>query len=406
MNKKYNVLDYDVKPNAEYLQTELFQKVIDVCRENGGGEIVVPKGNYRIGSIRLYSDMTLHLLEGAKLQGSTDYRDYEDFHVPSTLGYLKDDHYIKIWNLPSYYIYGIICAFGEKNVSIIGEKDSCINGNDCRDENGEERFRGPMGIILSRCEHIRLEGYSFINSANWSHQMDSCKGISISNVKIQGGHDGFNLHHCDDIEVADCTLETGDDCFAGYDIQNLHVKNCYMNTACNGLRIGGYHLIFENCVFEGPGHYPHLSENTYYTHALFKYYSIRPDHIRKEGEKIVIRNSVIKDVDMLFSYQYGKEELMQNNKPLRELVLENCRISGVKKAGQLRGNGETCTLVMKNIACDMEAGTTILETDEWVKLVLENVYCAQNVKIKAAKQPEQIRCSNIEIVQENKNEAI
>ena len=222
--------------------------------------------------------------------GSQDYRDYKDFHVPTTLGYVHDDFYIKSWHLPSYYIYGMICAFEAEQVAIIGERGSFINGQDCFDADGEERFRGPMGIILCKCRQVRLEGYTFVNSANWSHQIDSCRQVEIARVTVRAGHDGFNVHHCREVRIQDCLLETGDDCFAGYDVEDLTVRDCYANTACNSMRIGGRRLLFEHCVFEGPGHYPHRSENTCYTHAVFKYYSVRPDEIPADGEDIVFRD--------------------------------------------------------------------------------------------------------------------
>ena len=109
--KSMVVTDYGVVADKEELQTGAVQAVIDKCRDIGGGELIFPAGTYRIGSIRLYSHMTIHLMAGAKLEGSKDYKDYEDFHVPTTMGYVTDEHYIKIWNLPPYYIYGMICAF-------------------------------------------------------------------------------------------------------------------------------------------------------------------------------------------------------------------------------------------------------------------------------------------------------
>ncbi len=216
MDNYFNVLDYGVKQDCQELQTQAFRTAINACLKQGGGTLIVPEGKYYVGSLRLYSHMTLLLEENARLYGSNNYQDYHDFKVPSTLGYLQNEDYIKMWNLPEYYIYGIICAFQAQDIKIIGKCGSVINGQDCYDENGEEKFRGPMGIIFSQCEDITLQGYTFVNSANWSHQLDSCQNIIINNVKIKAGHDGFNLHHCSDIQISDCHLETGDDCVAGY----------------------------------------------------------------------------------------------------------------------------------------------------------------------------------------------
>lgn len=379
---------YGVRPDTQELQTEAFQKAIDHLHSMGGGELQVQAGTYHIGSIRLYSDMTLHLMEGAKLYGSRDFRDYTDFKVPTTLRYVEDEHYKTLWNLPDYYIYGIICAFGEKQVSIIGEPGSEINGQDCFDPDGEEGFRGPMGMIFCSCQNVTLKGYTVSDSANWSHQLDSCKGVDISQVTVLAGHDGFNFHHCTGINVSGCRLYTGDDCVAGYDIENLYVKDCFFNTACNALRIGGRNMIFDHCTFKGPGLYPHRSEMTYYTHAVFKYYSIRPDVIRGEGEGILLKNCTFTDMTMLLSYQYGREELMQNNLPLRELTFEDADIKHLTKKSLFKGNGEPCTLTLRRTALSFEGSDDedpMLEVDSSITLNLEQVICAAPVIIQAPK---------------------
>lgn len=374
--KQYDITDYGVERYSACLQTEKIQAVIDLCHQEGGGEIQIPEGIYYIGSLRLYSHITLHLLKDAHLKGSRNYQDYTDFHVPSTLGYLQDAYFIKAWNLPPYYIYGMICAFCEENITIIGEAGATIDGQDCFDKAGEERFRGPMGIIFNQCRNIRLRGYTFENCANWSHQLDSCVDIHAEHICIKAGHDGFNLHHCKHILIEDCTITTGDDCIAGYDIEQLIVRNCYMNTACNVMRIGGYDLLFDHCTMEGPAYYPHQGKKTYDTHRVFKYYSIRPDSIRHVGERIKIRNSKISGIPSLLQYSYGEEALMQNNLPLRELILENTVIQGVSKPSVMRGNGEACRLILRNCEISFADGLNeknYLQHDKDVQVITENV---------------------------------
>lgn len=376
MIKIYNILDYGVQVNAATQQTSEIQNVIDLCHENGGGEIQIPSGIYNISSLRLYSNITFHLLENAELKGSRNYKDYIDYHVPTTLKYLYDDYYISTWNLPPYYIYGIICAFHEHHISIIGEKGSKIDGQDCFDSDGEEKFRGPMGIILCQCEDIKLSGYTFENCANWSHQIDSCNRVHANNVSVIAGHDGFNLHHCRNIKIENCILKTGDDCFAGYDVKDLYVSDCYMNTACNVMRIGGSNLVFDHCLIEGPALFPHLGKRTYHTHRLFKYYSIRPDIIGEEGKNIIIKNSIMRGIPSLIQYEYGEESYMQNNLPLREFILENMKIEGISQVSTIKGNGEHCKLILNNVEIrfmnDLNKGNH-LDIDDDVEISCEQV---------------------------------
>lgn len=383
--------------------TKKLQSLIDQAHREGGGKVVIPAGKYLIGSLRLYSDITLYLQAGAELYGSKDYLDYTDYHVPTTMKYVKDPEYKEKWNLPDYYIYGMLCAFGEKNISIIGEKGALIDGQDCFDANGEEKFRGPMGIILSSCENVHLQGYTFRNSANWSHQIDGCRNVRIEEVCVQAGHDGFNFHHCTDVEVRRCELETGDDCIAGYDIENLRVEDCMLNTACNSMRIGGVNLLFERCKFYGPGKYPHRIEGTFYTHAMFKYYAIGIDDIRRDAGDIRFRECEMQNVTRLFSYRHGDRELMQENRPLRSLTLERCTINGLEKTSFFCGNRERCRLILKEVEMGSVVdcpGHIALEIDDAVTLHLEQVRCAVPVRIFAPEGAEIMikECENIEIL--------
>ena len=64
---------------GEVLVTKEIQSAIDECFLAGGGEVVVPKGEYLVGSLRLRSGVTLHLLEGTHLKGSVDPEDYNSY---------------------------------------------------------------------------------------------------------------------------------------------------------------------------------------------------------------------------------------------------------------------------------------------------------------------------------------
>lgn len=45
LGKKYTITDYGVANDSTILQTEKIQAVIDRAAENGGGVIIIPKGN-------------------------------------------------------------------------------------------------------------------------------------------------------------------------------------------------------------------------------------------------------------------------------------------------------------------------------------------------------------------------
>ena len=101
------------------LHTAHIQQALDQVRETGG-EVVLSDGEWHIGSVRMYSNTTLRLAAGTRRVGSADWRDYENFHVPSTLGYLKSPWVRDAWHLPDHYIVAPIVAFDAENVAVIG----------------------------------------------------------------------------------------------------------------------------------------------------------------------------------------------------------------------------------------------------------------------------------------------
>ena len=76
MLNKVSVADFGAYPNTNEFTSDQIQKAIDHCFLNGGGEVIIPTGIYRIKGLRLRSNVTLHLLEFAMLLGSRDYKDY------------------------------------------------------------------------------------------------------------------------------------------------------------------------------------------------------------------------------------------------------------------------------------------------------------------------------------------
>ncbi|MDE6390481.1 MAG: glycoside hydrolase, partial [Duncaniella sp.] len=67
-DKDYNILSYGKRSKTKgYLYTELINKTIDLCSKEGGGRVVIPKGEWLTGPITLKDNVNLHLMEGATL---------------------------------------------------------------------------------------------------------------------------------------------------------------------------------------------------------------------------------------------------------------------------------------------------------------------------------------------------
>ena len=177
MSSRFILTDYGAEADSKALQTEKIQRVFDMCRENGG-TVVVPAGRFLTGGLRMWSDTTLYLQSGAQLIGSDVCEDYEVFDVPEGIELRTDMEMITQYykNRPwKEYRRAIISVYGGKNISVIGEEGSLIDGDDCTDPNGEEGYRGPHGFMITNVENITLSGYTIANCGNFMHQIDNCK---------------------------------------------------------------------------------------------------------------------------------------------------------------------------------------------------------------------------------------
>ncbi|WP_125606597.1 glycosyl hydrolase family 28 protein [Lapidilactobacillus bayanensis] len=382
MTNRFNVGDYGAVANSNAIQTEAFQHCINACRDAGGGEVIVPTGAYIIGSIQLFSNISLILQKSVHLIASLDLKDYSDFGLKSTIAYYDDPDYVKLWHLPRHYFQALIVAHHAENIQIIGANDALIDGRNLQNPEGEEGFRGPMTIVMSQVKRLTLSGYRVKNAANWSHCLDDCQDLNISRIAIIAGHDGFNLHHSQAIRISECKFATGDDCLAGYDIHDLLVDHCYFNTACNVTRIGGTNLKIEHSQITGPGEYPHLSKGTFTTHALFKYYAINADARQDISDQIEFNDCEISQLNRLLDYQY-QATIMQSGPELKLLRFVDSRIRDIQQTSLFKSQGVKTTLYFARTTFDVDL-PILLAIDAGVTVIFDQCQFVKATQIQLA----------------------
>ena len=377
----YNVLDYGAVSDGK-LCTEEIQKAIDDCFLQGGGEVVIPQGRYLVGGLRLRSNVTLHLLENAVLLGSLDPEDYStylnDAVEPITVAdrasfapTIKEGYTPSTCVMPyARWNNAILRAVHAKNVSVIGERGSEINGQNCFDAQGEEDYRGPHAINLWYCENVVLRGYTIRDSANWAHAIQNSKGISLRSVTVLGGHDGFDVRTCDGVLIEDCRFLTGDDCIAGFDNIDVTVRNCYFESACSIFRFGGTNVLVEGCEGVAPCTYGHryglsVAEKQaradtneacrHNTLNVFLYYCDNRAEVRRTPGNIVIRNSRFKNPDAIMSLPFGNRWCC--NRSLADITFDRCVFEGVCASSELMApENEPVTLRMRNCVVTARVG--------------------------------------------------
>ena len=392
MERIFNITDYGAVADAKELQTAKIQAAIDACFLAGGGEVVVPAGTFRLATIRLRSHVTLHLLSGATLEGSTDPEDYTHF-LEDTLQPIhvneKEPNYgdkplffdvdpmdkndgsqkkkTPSGNNPlsTPWYNAIIRAFDAEDIRIVGEKDSYIDGKNCFNPNGEEKYRGPHAINMFRCRNIEITGYTVRDSANWAHILFECQNIFAHDLTVLAGHDGIHCRTCDNIVIEDCDIYSGDDCIAGYDNQNMVIRRCLLDCACSAMRLGGTDILVDSCRTHAPSRFgfrgslsledraasaPTNETHRHTQHTPFLYFCNFPTKIRKTPGNIIIQNCLFENPKAFFRLWFDGKHPWCENKSLESITFRNCKAT--------------------NLTDPMEV---LCPVDEPVRLRLENV---------------------------------
>lgn len=411
MLNKVSVADFGAYPNTEEFTSDEIQKAIDHCFLNGGGEVLIPTGIYRVKGLRLRSNVTLHLLEYAMLLGSRDYTDYfvldNDEIEPFDKELLDPTDWSRLTGeakLKKFHKYGnrwhnaMIRAYNAKNISIIGERGSLIDGNNCFDPGGEENYRGPHGIGIINCENVVLRGYTTRNTGNWAQEIQNTNNILIENILCLAGHDGVHITTCEDVVIRDCEFRTGDDCVAGFDNKNVVVEDCKLNTACNVFRMGGTNILIHHCeVFTPPAYLFRGSMsmeekqcnimsndaqfaqglNRSNTLSLFTYYADASVKIKNLATNIVIRDCKVSGIQRFLHFNYSGNEPWQNNRPLLDIRFENIVAEDIEMPLTAYGDKENpFELTLSNVDFSFKKGfenNPFLHVANFRRILLKNV---------------------------------
>ena len=377
----YNIKDFGAVTGGRLCTKEL-QNAIDTCFLAGGGEVVIPTGEFYTGGIRLRSGVTLHLLENAHLIGSIDPEDYVGYindeiePIP-----LEDRDQLVSTALPgcqsrsarpySRWNNAIIRAMNAENIAIIGEKGSVINGRNCFDEIGEEQYRGPHAINIWFTKNITLQGYTIKDSANWAHAIQNSQNITVKSITVLGGHDGFDVRTCDNVLMEDCVFHTGDDCIAGFDNIDVTVRNCVLESACSIFRFGCRNLLVENCQggastsygFRGSLSREKMRERAdtdescrHNCLTVYLSYSDKRAFIREKSGNTVFRNCSFNAPDTIVNVPYG--HVWCSNGSLNDILFENCSFEGVMTPSNLNGcPDEPIDIAFKNCTISARTGS-------------------------------------------------
>ena len=235
----FNVKDYGATGDGKTLDHTAINRAIEAAVGDGGGQVLLPSGNYLCGSIRLKSNIELHLTPGATITAAPPsmkaYDESEPFDFPE---YQDGGH--------TYFHNSLIWADGQENVSITGR--GRIDGHNLTKKDTESAGQvkggsigtGDKAIALKLCRNILIRDITIDRGGHFAIIVTGCDRGTIDNVTIDTNRDGIDIDCCRYLTVSNTKINTPSD-------DALVLKASYAlkkAVACE-------HIAITNCVITG-----------------------------------------------------------------------------------------------------------------------------------------------------------
>ena len=298
----FDVRKYGATGDGKTLDTVAVNKAIEAAAAAGGGVVLFPAGMYLCFSIRLKSQVHLHLEQGSAIvaaespkPGETTgynggvydaaepktawdaYQDYGHNHWHNSLIWGEDIHDVSITG-PGL-IYGKGLSFGAGRMAR-GNYPIYV---------AEQPGVGNKAIAMKNCYNVLLRDFAMLKGGHFCLLLTGVDNLTIDNLKIDTDRDGMDIDCCQNVRVSNCTVNSPwDDGICpkssyalGYAraTRNMTITNCWVSgyyqlgtvldgtfkkfapdarvprtgrIKCGTEANGGYiNITISNCVFEG-----------------------------------------------------------------------------------------------------------------------------------------------------------
>ena len=238
-NGVYNVRDYGAVGDGKTLDHTAINKAIEAAVTDGGGRVVLPAGTYLCGSIRLKSNIELHLTPGATiLAAPAKLKAYDESEVFGAPEYQDGGH--------TYFHNSLIWAEKQSNISITGHGRIDGEGLTKRDTEragnlqGGSIGTGDKAIALKLCRNVTIRDITIYRGGHFAIIATGCEIGTIDNVTIDTNRDGIDIDCCKYFTVSNTKVNTPND-------DAIVLKSSYAlkrHVLCE-------HILITNCIVTG-----------------------------------------------------------------------------------------------------------------------------------------------------------
>jgi Glycosyl hydrolases family 28 len=249
-DRTHNILEYGAKGDGQTLDTAAVQKAIDACHGDRGGVVLVPAGDFLVGTLELKSNVTLHISASGRLLGSGKPGDYSAGKgVPPGNGNVVLLYAVDAENVT---IEGPGTIDGQGQLFYTGKGDNTGPGG-----NAAEGYRErPHLAIFYRCRNLLLRDVFLTRSAYHCVRLLECRYVRLDGVRIHNrvnlNNDGFHINGNQYVNIVNCNVMCQDDACALFGSNKfITVTNCTFSTRWSIFRFGNgecENIAISNCV--------------------------------------------------------------------------------------------------------------------------------------------------------------
>jgi len=234
----YDVRAFGAKGDGQTLDSPAINKAIEAAAAAGGGTVNFPAGTYLSTSIRLRSNIMLHLSHGATILAADTIPGKVTYDLPEPNDW---DMYQDFGH--SHWQNSLIWGIGVENVHIIGP--GLINGKGLTrrsprarriNQPGDRpvtlggqagaRPESPLGedddpvvmnglgnkaISLKLSRNVVLRDFSILNGGHFALLATGVDNLTIDNVKVDTNRDGFDIDSCRNVRISNCSVNSPND---------------------------------------------------------------------------------------------------------------------------------------------------------------------------------------------------
>lgn len=241
------VRDCGVAANATELVSDALSACVARCAAGGGGTLAFPAyARFNIASVDFSntSGLTLSFGEGSRLQATANVSAYpvaQFFGASAPLS--------AVGNTSNGLCYRAV-LFG-RNVTdllITGPRSAVVDGAGPAwwPIRASLPYQAPKLLEFVDAAHVRIEGMTYSDSANWHLHAVFSSDVTFSNLavlgsRVPGGTDGIDPHSCTGVVIEDSLIDVGDDAIAvtsgPHDVtgelmhtRNVTVRRCFLRS--------------------------------------------------------------------------------------------------------------------------------------------------------------------------------